>query len=110
MMGLLLCALLLLAVPWQMYSQSASASPSPPASGTPEQWSYDEADTTIQNDLSDILSADPVLDGAEIHTTVNDRAITLSGTVLNEAQHQRALQLLQPYRQWRKVVDKITVK
>ena len=109
MIGLVLYVLLVLLAP-QGNNQNAPDAPSPTPSSTPDERSHDEANTTIKNDLEDILSADPVLDDAEIHVAVDDVAITLTGTVQNEAQHQRALQLAHPYIQWRRVVDKITVR
>lgn len=117
MICLSLCLLLLLPVFRQGQNPPAAMSPSPdnrqPQSSSPtpaEERSRDEANRTMQATIEDIFKADPILEGAQIQTTVDDEAITLSGAVQNEAQHQRALQLVHPYTRWRKVVDKIIVK
>lgn len=77
---------------------------------TPERQSHHEANQKMRDEILDTFEGDPILDGANIHPRVNDEAITLTGTVRSEAQRQRALQLVDPYTRWRKVVDKIIVE
>ena len=69
----------------------------------------DQANDKVQDNLQSILSSDPILDGADVQVQVNDQSITLTGTVQSYAQHQRALQLVQPYASSRKIIDKIRV-
>jgi osmotically-inducible protein OsmY len=57
--------------------------------------------------MTDLLSSDPVLSGANVEATVDDKNITLTGTVKSHAQHQRVLQLAEQYRRWREIVDQI---
>ncbi|HLW55385.1 MAG TPA: BON domain-containing protein [Candidatus Angelobacter sp.] len=61
----------------------------------------------IQDNLQSVLSGDPILSGADVQAVVDDQNITLTGTVESYAQHQRVLQLVEPYARTRKVVDKI---
>ena len=69
-----------------------------------------EFNSNIQSNLQDVLSGDPILDGAEIDINVDDIAITLTGTVQSEGQRRRALQLASQYSQYRKIVDKLVVQ
>ncbi len=57
-----------------------------------------------------MLSGDPVLEGTAIEPSVDDVAITLTGTVQSEGQHRRALELVSQYSRYRKIVDKLVVK
>ena len=123
MSSILLCVLLLVPFPVVFAhepqdrgqsTQSATPTPTPDIQPSPlspsERQSHDEANLAMQDEIRDIFEADPILDGAHIHPAVDDETITLIGTVNSEAQHRRALQLVDPYTQWRKVVDKITVE
>jgi osmotically-inducible protein OsmY len=65
------------------------------------------ANDRIQENLQSVFSADPLLSDANVHTRVDDQTITLTGTVQSYAQHQRVLQLVEPYSRLRQVVDKI---
>jgi len=65
------------------------------------------ANSTIQSNIESVLQGDPVLSSADVEATVDDHNITLTGTVDSYAQHQRVLQLVEPYARYRKVVDKI---
>lgn len=94
---------------WLPQSQSQpqpTATPAPPANP------QDRADVNskIESNLNSIFGGDPSLQGADISASVDDVAITLTGTVQSEGQHQRALALASQYRQYRKIVDKITTK
>ncbi len=86
----------------------AHQQPTPQASPNPQTDSG--ANQRIQSSLDDLLSSDPVLSSADVEVAVDDRDITLSGTVESYAQHQRALQLTAQYGRWRKIVDKIQMK
>lgn len=66
-----------------------------------------DANRTIQSNIESVLEGDPILSSADVEATVDDHNITLTGTVESYAQHQRVLQLIEPYARYRKVVDKI---
>ena len=82
----------------------------PSATPPSQQQEKAEFNSNIQSNLQEVLSGDPILDGAEIDINVDDIAITLTGTVNGEGQHRRALQLASQYSQYRKIVDKLVVK
>jgi len=65
------------------------------------------ANSTIQTNIESVLEGDPILSSADVEATVDDHNITLTGTVDSYAQHQRVLQLVEPYARYRNVVDKI---
>ena len=79
-----------------------------PAAVSPQ--SHSEANGRIQRSVTDLLSGDPILNGADIEVTVDDNDITLTGEVDNYAQHQRVLALLEQYTRWRRVVDKLKIQ
>jgi osmotically-inducible protein OsmY len=68
------------------------------------------ANERIQSSINDLLSSDPVLNGVDVEASVNDESIILTGTVDSYAQHQRVLQLVSTYGQWRKIVDKVKMQ
>jgi hypothetical protein len=68
------------------------------------------ANRRIHDSIADLLSSDPVLSSADVEVAVDDRNITLSGSVENQAQHQRVMELTAQYGRWRKIVDKIQMK
>jgi osmotically-inducible protein OsmY len=82
----------------------ASTPSSAPASQT-----QGEANSRIQRSVDDVLQGDQILRSADITTTVDDVNITLSGTVETYAQHQRAMDIVQQYSRYRRIVDKIKV-
>ena len=77
---------------------------------TPAPQTDSSANTRIENSLDDLLNSDLVLNGADVEVAVDDRNITLTGTVENHAQHQRVMELVAQYTRWRQVVDKIQLK
>ena len=77
---------------------------------TPAPQTDSSANNRIQDSLDDLLNSDLVLNGADVEVTVDDRNITLTGSVENQAQHQRVLELVAQYTRWRQVVDKIQLK
>jgi osmotically-inducible protein OsmY len=81
-----------------------------PQAAAPAPQTDSGANQRIQSSLDDLLSSDQVLSGADVEVKVDDRDITLSGTVESYAQHQRALQLAAQYGRWRHIVDKIQLK
>jgi hypothetical protein len=94
---------------WIPQSQSQpQANPTPAATPNPQ----DKADinSKIQSNLQSVFSGDPSLQGADVSASVDDVAITLTGSVQSEGQHQRALALASQYAQYRKIVDKIGTK
>jgi hypothetical protein len=74
---------------------------------SPPQEENPEANRRIRDSIRDLLSSDPVLSGASVEATVDDKNITLTGTVKSHVQHQRVLQLVDQYRRWRNIVDQI---
>jgi len=68
------------------------------------------ANQRIQSSIQDLLSSDPVLSGVDVEASVNDQSIVLTGTVESYAQHQRVLQLVSSYGQWRKIDDRVKMK
>jgi osmotically-inducible protein OsmY len=79
-------------------------------SQTPAPQTDSSANQRIHDSISDLLDSDQVLSGAHVEVKVDDRDITLSGTVESYAQHQRVLQLAAQYGRWRNIVDKIQMK
>lgn len=73
----------------------------------PPQQENPDANRRIRDSIRDLLSSDPVLSGASVEATVDDKNITLTGTVKSHVQHQRVLQLVEQYRRWREIVDQI---
>ncbi len=98
MKRLLVCLLLVFA--------TSPAFCSPLQNQTPDQ-SKGENNGKIQDNIESVLEGDPILSGADVEVQVDDQNITLTGTVESYAQHQRVLQLVEPYTRYRKVVDKI---
>jgi len=64
----------------------------------------------IQSNLQSAFDDDPTLSGAEVAANVDDERITLNGTVQSYLQHQRVVQLVSPYSNYREIVDKVTVR
>jgi osmotically-inducible protein OsmY len=56
------------------------------------------------------MSSDPILSGSDVEVDVDDRDVTLTGTVESHVQHQRVLQLVAQYGRWRKIVDKLKLE
>ncbi len=112
------CTLLLLSAPSPFSQQLEKAIEKPsmvlyfqqPATPTPPRQDKPEVNSSIQSNLRAVFSGDPVLDGAAIEPSVDDAAITLTGTVQSEGQHRRALELVSQYSRYRKIVDKLVVK
>lgn len=90
-------------VPPHDNSQSATAQPPAPQEHT-------EANRRIRDSINDALSSDLVLNGAHVKADVDDHNITLNGDVRSFDQHQRIMQLVQPFGRWRNIVDKIQMK
>jgi len=63
----------------------------------------------IEQQLQASFAKDPLLGGTNIQTKVDDESITLTGTVHDENQRQRALQLASPSVGSRKLIDKLTL-
>jgi BON domain-containing protein len=90
---------------------SSSADNNPPPTQDPSQnQEKASANQRIQSSINDLLSSDPVLNGVDVEASVNDESIILTGTVDSYAQHQRVLQLVSTYGQWRKIVDKVKMQ
>jgi hyperosmotically inducible periplasmic protein len=55
------------------------------------------------------IALDDTLDGSRIQVTTDDNRVTLTGTVINEAQHRRALDLARETEGVSSVVDHLSV-
>ena len=84
-------------------SQSSAAQPT-------AQQQHTEANRRIRDSINDALGSDVVLNGAHVKADVDDHNITLNGDVRSFDQHQRVMQLVQPFGRWRNIVDKIQTK
>ena len=93
-------------VPQAQSQPQPTATPAPPANPQDKA----EVNSKIESNLRSVFSGDPSLQGADVSASVDDVAITLTGSVQSEGQHQRALALASQYAQYRKIVDKITTK
>lgn len=98
---------LLMPAAWLAQSQSQSQ---PEAAATPAPQDKAGVNSQIQDNLQSVFGGDPSLQGANVSASVDDVAITLTGSVQSEGQHQRVLGLASQYSQYRKIVDKITTK
>ena len=67
----------------------------------------DEARVTAK--VKSKMALDDSLDGSRIHVSTDDNVVTLSGTVINEAQHTRALALTRETAGVAMVVDHLSV-
>lgn len=121
MYRIVLCALLLFIATFALaqdpqQSPAAKPSPSPDHSAQQQQpqpqthQDMSEANSRIQRSVDDLLHGDQILSSADITTTVDDYAITLTGTVNSYSQHQRVLALVEQYSRYRKIVDKLQTK
>jgi osmotically-inducible protein OsmY len=93
--------------PPDAHSSAHDSSQSPPPAQPSPPRNQTEANRRIHDSIDDLLSSDPILSGSDVEATVDDRNITLTGTVKSHAQHQRVLQLVEQYRRWREIVDQI---
>ena len=92
-------------------SSGAQAQQQPPQEQqSPQAQTQTEANRRIHDSISDLLSSDPILNGADVDATVDDHSITLTGAVESYTQHQRVLQLVSSYGRWRKIVDKLKME
>ncbi len=55
------------------------------------------------------MALDDTLDGSRIHVSTDDNVVTLTGTVINEAQHARSLALARETAGVAMVVDHLSV-
>ena len=67
----------------------------------------DEARLTAK--VKSKMALDDTLNGSRVHVSTEDEQVTLTGTVINEAQHQRALQLARETSGVSAVVDHLSV-
>jgi osmotically-inducible protein OsmY len=116
-----ICALLLAMATIAVSQVNPGQKPTQPPMGTPPTFPGQTTPETkapapgqmssadIEQQLQASLDKDSVLSGTNIQTRVDDDTITLTGTVHDESQHQRALQLAQASAGSRKIVDKLTI-
>jgi hypothetical protein len=127
MTRIMLIALLLLSTPfalgWQQPQSQTPQTQNPPyttpptlpdnrpqTQQPPETQAPAAASSDIQDQIQRSISKDPGLADAQVNTSVDEQTITLTGTVQDETQHQKVLQLVQPYAGQRKIEDKLVVK
>ncbi len=113
--SMFLAAVLLVAACFGQSHDPQQTNPSPPGASVPAQaapapQTDSGANNRIQDSIDDLLGSDLVLNGSDVEVAVDDRNITLSGHVENQAQHQRVLELTAQYSRWHKIVDKIQMK
>jgi hypothetical protein len=101
---------LLMVAPWLQSQSQSQPQSQQPAAPTPAPQDKAGVNSTIQDNLQSVFGGDPSLQGANVSASVDDVAITLTGSVQSEGQHQRVLALVSQYAQYRKIVDKITMK
>lgn len=63
----------------------------------------------VQRQIQDKLKSDPALANASVKVKADDKAVTLSGKVDTEGQHELALRIAQSYAGNRVIVDKIKI-
>jgi hyperosmotically inducible periplasmic protein len=64
----------------------------------------------VQRQIQDKLKNEPALASANVKVKTDDKAVTLTGTVDTEGQHELALRIAQSYAGNRVIVDKIKVQ
>lgn len=69
-----------------------------------------QTSTEIQQQIESKIGDEPGLAGSRVNVDVNDRGITLSGTVDSEQQHDLAVRIAQSYAGDRPIDDKITLR
>jgi osmotically-inducible protein OsmY len=91
---------------------SAQVAENSAQTGRPDQPHQDKTagNDRIQSNLQSALDGDPALRGADLTASVDDERITLTGSVQSYLQHQRVLELVSPYGNYREIVDKVTVQ
>ena len=125
MYRILVCALLLLSAPLALNQQPQQPGQGRPPYTTPPTFPENQqhqpplamppdqvpaASSDIQDQLQRSLIKDPDFKDAQVQTRVDDHAITLKGTVQDEVQHQKVLQLAQTLAGKRKIVENLVVK
>jgi osmotically-inducible protein OsmY len=68
-----------------------------------------EGNERIQDNIQSAFDGDPILDGTDLGVNVDDKKIILTGTVESYLQHQRVLELVSPYFNYREIVDKVKI-
>jgi hyperosmotically inducible protein len=66
-------------------------------------------ETRLTTKVKSKIALDDTLDGSRVHVSTDDQQVTLTGTVINEAQHQRALTLARETDGVSRVVDHLSV-
>lgn len=64
----------------------------------------------VQQQIQEKFNSEPALANANVKANANDNAVTLTGVVDSEREHQLALGIAQSYAGDRKIVDRIEVK
>ena len=64
----------------------------------------------VQRQIQEKLNAEPALANANVGVKATDKAVTLTGSVDTERQHEMALRIAQSYAGDRRIVDKIKIR
>jgi hypothetical protein len=64
----------------------------------------------MQRQIEQKLQEEPMMSGANVSVSVDDKAVTLQGVVDSDKQHDLAMHIAQGYAGNRPVVDKLTVR
>jgi hypothetical protein len=72
---------------------------------------HEELSTSdIEKQLGDRINVEPALQRSDIHATVDDKSIVLTGMVDSEQQRESALRIARSYAGDREVVDKLELR
>jgi osmotically-inducible protein OsmY len=88
-----------------LVAQQPASQDNPPSSP-----SQATATAQVQQDIQQAWQSESDLSKAKLNAQVSGGAITLTGTVANEDQHQKALQVATSHANGMKIVDKIKVQ
>lgn len=80
----------------------------PPLAVPPDQ--MPSASSDVQDQLQRTLNKDPDLKDSQVQTRVDENTIILKGTVQDQTEHEKVLQLAQTYAGKRKIIDNLVVK
>ena len=81
--------------------------PLPPDTKAP---SHELSNPELRQQIDDSFSAEPKLADSRLSVSVDDEAVTLTGTVDDEQQHDLALSIAKSHAGDREIVDKIQVQ
>jgi osmotically-inducible protein OsmY len=77
---------------------------------TPESQMSAADSTQVQQKIEQELQSQPDLSNTKVSVKADDTSVTLTGTVANEAQHQKALSVAAAHAAGRSIVDNIKIQ